>query len=145
MTVPEAFIASCLSAARTVKVYYGVPVSVCIAQAALESGWGQHVVDNAYFGIKGHGTAFQTTEIIDGKPVHEVLGFRAYTSFFDAAMGYGEFLKTNPRYKACFDHTDDPIAFVEALAAAGYSTSPNYATEVIAIIQGHNLTQYDTE
>ena len=49
----EAFIQKALPAARKVKAAWSVPVSVCIAQAAHESAWGQMVKNNAYFGIKG--------------------------------------------------------------------------------------------
>ena len=145
---PAAFIASCLSAATQVKQTYKVPMGALIAQAALESGWGRHVIGFAYFGIKGHSptgssTSFQTTEVIDGKVIHEAQTFRAYTSFADAADDYGRFLSTNPRYGGCFQYANDPINFIKTLAAAGYATAPNYAAELIAIIQHHNLAALD--
>ncbi len=149
-SVPAAFIASCLSAAQQVKQTYNVSIAVLIAQAALESGWGQHVVDYAYFGIKGHAptgnsTTFQTTEVIDGQVIHEAQTFRAYTSFADAADDYGRFLTTNHRYAGCFQYANDPINFAKTLAAAGYATDPNYASKLIAIMQGHNLIGYDAQ
>ena len=145
---PAAFIASCLDAARDVKQKYSVPIAVLIAQAALESGWGQHVVQNAYFGIKGHAptgnsVAFQTTEVIGGQVIHEAQTFRAYTSFADAADDYGRFLTTNPRYAGCFHYANDPVNFVQTLAAAGYATDPHYASKVVAVMRGHNLIAYD--
>ena len=147
-TGPAAFIASCLEPARAVKQKYNVPIAALIAQAALESGWGQHVVQNAYFGIKGHAptgnaVSFQTTEVIDGQVVHEAQTFRAYTSFADAADDYGRFLTTNPRYAGCFHYANDPVNFIKTLAAAGYATDPNYAPKLIALMQGHNLIAYD--
>ena len=39
--------------------------SVCIAQAALESGW--NLKANTLFGIKGNGKNLKTTEYINGK------------------------------------------------------------------------------
>jgi len=47
------FIAQHIADARRISARTGVPAGVIIAQSALESGWGLHVVDNAYFGIKG--------------------------------------------------------------------------------------------
>ncbi len=56
-----------LPVAAKVKEQWGIPVSVRIAQAAIECGWGKHVKGNAYFGIKGKSpkgasTTFATTE-----------------------------------------------------------------------------------
>ena len=147
-SAPAAFIASCLTSAKQVKQTYNVPIAVLIAQAALESGWGQHVKDFAYFGIKGHAptgssTTFQTTEVINGEVIHEAQTFRAYTSFADAADDYGRFLTSNHRYNGCFQYANDPVNFVKTLAAAGYATDPNYASKLIALMQGHGLLAYD--
>ena len=70
----ETFIQKALPAARKVKTAWKVPVSICIAQAAHESAWGQIVKNNAYFGIKGKSptgatTSFTTTEFVGGKKV----------------------------------------------------------------------------
>ncbi|MGL4859082.1 MAG: glucosaminidase domain-containing protein [Enterobacteriaceae bacterium] len=60
--------------AKTVSTQWGVPASVLLAQSALESGWGQHVRNNAYFGIKGvsptgNSVSFRTTEVINGNTI----------------------------------------------------------------------------
>jgi peptidoglycan hydrolase-like protein with peptidoglycan-binding domain len=144
----ESFLKLALPAARSVKSRWGVPIAVLLAQAAQETGWGKKVVDNAYFGIKGKSasggsTAFQTTEVIDGKVVHMKDAFRAYTSFADAADDYGRFLKENARYAGCFQHSGDPIKFAQAVAAAGYATDPGYATALTGIIRGRGFDRYD--
>ena len=41
-----------LPAARAAKLKYGVPVSVTLVQAALESSWGQKMKGGAAFGVK---------------------------------------------------------------------------------------------
>jgi hypothetical protein len=50
----EAFIKSAAIAAKKSETQTGVPASVIVAQAILESGWGEHHMGNAnnYFGIK---------------------------------------------------------------------------------------------
>jgi flagellum-specific peptidoglycan hydrolase FlgJ len=149
--VPErvrTFIQDCLPAARQVKAKWKVPISVLIAQAALESGWGQSVNGNAYFGIKGRsgsaGAVQQAThEYVGGARVAVSDSFRAYKDFADAADGYGEFLATNPRYADCFRYTDDPLKFLHALVVAGYATDPSYEVKVAGIIERYVLTQYD--
>ena len=142
------FINKLLPIARDVKKNWSVPIAVLIAQGALESAWGQHVKGNAYFGIKGKsGTGksvnFTTHEVVDGKSVVITDGFRAYADLAEAADDYGQFLKNNPRYAACFAYPDQPDQFVDQLAAAGYATDPDYAKKLKSIIRAHHLAAYD--
>lgn len=144
----SSFIDETLEDAREVRSKYRIPVSVLMAQAALESGWGRHVKDNAYFGIKAHNTegattTFTTTEYISGQKVTTEDSFRAYANFMEAALDYGAFLTTNPRYKPAFDHTNDPYKFADALQAAGYATDPQYAQKLHSIILTYYLDDYD--
>lgn len=143
-----AFLSMALPAAQAVSKKWSVPVSVILGQSALESGWGQHVIQNAYFGIKGRSPSggaatFATTEVINGKVIHIQDTFRAYTSYEDSADDYGRFLNENPRYRPAFAFSNDGIGFIQEVAKAGYATAPNYAQQVTAIITGFNLTQYD--
>jgi len=144
----SAFVTKTLVDAKAIKLKYKVPVSVLIAQAALESGWGRHVKDNAYFGIKAHNTSgtttsFKTTEVINGKKVSMTDSFRSYKNFKEAAEDYGKFLTTNPRYKTAFAHSSDPYKFAEQIEAAGYATDPRYAAKLKSIISTYYLDEYD--
>ena len=143
-----AFIKMALPTAKAVKLKWGIPIAVLIAQSAQETGWGRHVVKNAYFGIKGKApdgssVDFGTSEVIDGKVVHKVDTFRAYSSFADAADDYGRFLSQDDRYQLAFLFKNDPDKFVRAIAHAGYATDPHYAKSLISIIHSHHLAQYD--
>ena len=143
-----AFINKTLTDAKSIKEKYKVPVSILIAQAALESGWGRSVKDNAYFGIKAHKTSgsttsFTTTEFVNGKKVTITDAFRAYANFGEAAEDYGKFLTTNAHYKAAFDHVNDPARFAEELQKAGYATDPKYADKLKTIISTYKLGEYD--
>jgi len=150
-TIPPyvtAFITKLLPIAQSVKQTWGVPIAVLIAQGALETGWGQHVKGNAYFGIKGKSesggsVSFSTHEVVDGKSITIHDSFRAYASLQEAADGYGEFLRSNPRYAAAFAYTDQPDRFVDTVAAAGYATDPDYAHKLKGIIRAHGLAAYD--
>lgn len=138
------FIDYTLASAKRIKQQFGIPVSITIAQAALETGWGKHVKENAYFGIKAHNsagatTSFNTTEFIDGQRVSINDSFRAYDNFGDAAQDYGLFLTTNPRYKNAFSYTNQPEKFAEQLQLAGYATDPEYAQKLKSIINRYNL------
>lgn len=144
----ETFIQKALPAARKVKASWGVPVSICIAQAALESAWGQIVKDNAYFGIKGKSqsgasTTFTTTEFVAGKKLTTKDTFRAYKDFEEAADDYGRLLSSNPLYQGCFAFKNDPLKFAEQLQKAGYATDPNYAAKLKSIITTYGIGEYD--
>ncbi|MGR3807759.1 integrating conjugative element protein [Pasteurella testudinis] len=141
----QEFIAQALPAAKEIEKKWGVPAAVVIAQAALESGWGQHVKGNAYFGVKGTGSSgsvnFATHEVINGQKVGIRDNFAAYGGFGEAADGYGAFLTKNKRYRNAFNYKDDPVAFAREVAKAGYATDPNYADTLTKIIRGNKLDQ----
>jgi flagellum-specific peptidoglycan hydrolase FlgJ len=144
----EKFIYFVLPPAKKVKSKYGVPISVLIAQAALESGWGKSVKGNAYFGIKSHGSknaavSFRTSEFVKGKKVSIQDDFRAYKSINEAAEDYGQFLSTNNRYKSAFNVKDKPLKFVQEIASAGYATDPQYASKLTSIIKKYDLILFD--
>lgn len=134
----QEFIAKVKPAALKVQEAYGVPYGVCIAQAALETGWGRYVKGNNYFGIKGQGQKFATHEFVNGKKINIVDSFRAYESMEDSFEDYGHFLTTQPRYAPAFK-TKDPEQFVRELQRAGYATDPEYANKLISIMRRWNL------
>lgn len=127
---------------------WGVPASVLLAQSALESGWGKHVKNNAYFGIKGksptgNSTSFGTTEVINGKVIHIKDTFRAYADYAESADDYGRFLNENKRYKPAFIHTTEPNQFITEIAKAGYATDPDYAPKLIRLMERYDLYKFD--
>ncbi len=143
-----AFVNKTLNDAKLIKNTYRIPVSILVAQAALESGWGMYVKDNAYFGIKAHGTSaqttsFKTTEFVNGKQISITDLFRSYADFKEAAEDYGKFLTSNTRYSQAFQYVNDPYKFAEQLQAAGYATDPRYAEKLKTIISTYFLDEYD--
>ena len=148
MNTISKFISMMVPVAQQVQKEWKVPASVCIAQAALETGWGKSIVGNNYFGIKASiagvpAVSSPTMEFIDGKWITVVSSFSKYTSLNQCAFEYGEFLNTNNRYKECFQFCNNPLKFTAALQEAGYATDPSYSDKLNAIIIQHNLTQYD--
>lgn len=142
------FLQMALPAARQVKLKWRVPVSICLAQAALESSWGRVAPGNAYFGVKGQAptgdsTRFTTTEVLKGQAVKTGAKFRAYKDFAEAADDYGRVLATLPVFAPCFAFVNDPARFADALQATGYATNPKYAAELKAVIRDNALEQYD--
>lgn len=132
----------------------GIPASLTIAQAILESNWGSSGLAqqaNNLFGIKGKGPAgsvdMPTTEYVKGKPVKVAASFRKYHSWTESITDHSELLlkgtRDNPtRYHGVL-HADYKKA-VEAVWKGGYATDPEYPAKLIRIIETYQLMQYDT-
>ncbi|MGD9386580.1 MAG: flagellar assembly peptidoglycan hydrolase FlgJ, partial [Thioalkalispiraceae bacterium] len=125
-----------------------VAPQVLIAQAALETGWGQYVqkqVDGKsshnLFNIKassdwdGDSLRVNTLEYRDGVAQKESASFRVYSSYEESFQDYVDFIKNNPRYQQAREASLDPEAYAKELQNAGYATDPNYADKVIDIYQ----------
>ena len=125
-----------------------VAPQVLIAQAALETGWGQHVQklpngSSSYnlFNIKadsrwdGDSLNVKALEYRDGVAQQEKASFRVYNSYAESFRDYVDFIKTNPRYEMALGAASDAEAYVKELQQAGYATDPNYANKVIDIYQ----------
>lgn len=143
---------------EAVKVYeqYHILPSVTIAQAILETGWGQSELctkANNLFGIKadnswkGKKIKMNTSEYYKQKIVDE---FRAYDNKVESVKDYGKFLYSNKRYKenGVFQSTNY-LEQTKVIEKAGYSTVENengkqiYSEMLIDIIQEQNLQLLD--
>lgn len=125
----------------------GISHHLIMAQAALESGWGQREIPTTdgkqsfnLFGIKAGGnwngatTNITTTEYTNGVAKKVQASFRVYNSYVEAISDYVRLLTQNPRYsKVAAAETPEKAA--HALQAAGYATDPNYADKLVNVIQ----------
>lgn len=128
-----------------------IPVSVMMAQAALESAWGESgltVKANALFGIKANdswkGKTYnaKTSEVYDNTIVSIKADFRAYDSWRESIQDHSDFLRSIKRYEKAVG-CNDPIECCEQLQAAGYATDPYYASKLKQIIVNNSLRDYD--
>jgi flagellar protein FlgJ len=123
----------------------GVSPDTLIAQAALETGWGQHIPagsDGAsslnLFGVKAGGSwngaavNAQTTEYGAQGPASIAQPFRAYASVQQGVNDYVSLLQRHPRYQQALGSGDDVHAFASALTRGGYATDPAYAQKLQA-------------
>ena len=131
----------------------GVDPRVLIAQAALETGWGQHVMPRGdgrsshnLFGIKadsrwsGEQVSARTMEFRDGFLQREQAAFRAYASPAQSMADYAEFIKGNPRYGSALGSADAG-RYANELQRAGYATDPDYAKKIMSIFNGEEFQQ----
>jgi len=148
---PAKFIALFGPVAQASMKETGVPASVTLAQAILETGWGKSSIGNAknLFGIKGTGpagtTVVNTQECYDGTYVTIKDGFRMYHSWQESIDDHAH-LVSNGRYKSAWDAyqaNHDADAFARGIHQAGYATSPTYASDLISLMKQYNLYEWD--
>src|SRR5262249_10630518 len=89
------------------------PVSITLAQWALESTWGTALAaDNNPFGVKATGTqasgTAETKEVVDGKEVTVRAKFRSFDSMSDAFEAHSRLLATAPQYQRAMSFSDNP-------------------------------------
>ena len=148
--IPQAFFDQILSGALACQQQTGIPASFTMAQAALESSWGERAPGHNLFGIKAdagwHGPTVDvpTHEFIKGQRIAVTCKFRAYSDFAASLLDHAAFFKANPRYAACFRETTGE-GWARAVAAAGYATDPDYAAKITSVIRAHNLGRFDTK
>lgn len=144
---PQAFVSHMMPMAEAVAEESGISAQLMVAQAALETGWGKHMIEGKQgepsfnlFGIKadsrwrGESVGIATTEYREGVPMKERAAFRSYDDFEASFRDYVDFLKTNPRYRDVLASADDPDVFADKLQAAGYATDPAYGQKIRQIM-----------
>jgi N-acetylmuramoyl-L-alanine amidase len=145
------FISSIKDASIESQKTYNILASITIAQAILESGWGSSELyqnANNSFGIKwtngcGYDKYLITTkEVVNGKTISVQAYFRKYNSLAESVKDHSIFLQKD-RYNNLIGDTDYK-SVANKLYQDGYSTSPEYPSKLIKLIEQYNLTDYDT-
>ena len=123
----------------------GIPASIKMAQACLESSDGNSVMarsSNNHFGIKCKAGWTGATSYHDDDEKNEC--FRKYKTVEDSYVDHTNFLMSNPRYSSLFQlGSTDFAGWARGLKKAGYATDPRYAEKVIEIIELNQLWRLD--
>ena len=124
-----------------------------MAQAALESTWGQSQLAKQarnLFSVKADpswkGATYNlgTGEVLDGKEVFVPASWRKYSTWGECMDDHVKFFKVNRRYAPCWKEGTGE-GWAKAVAKAGYATDPDYAKKLIAVMNGRNLQRFDTK
>ncbi len=155
---PQEFVRKLLPAAKQAAKALGLDPMAMIAQAALETGWGQRMIktakgDNSFnlFGIKAHNNwqgdsaVVDTLEFRGGVAQKEQARFRAYGSPEQSLQDYASFISSSPRYQQALEVVAEPAAYFTELQAAGYATDPEYAKKIMAVYQSPTFNQVRAE
>jgi flagellar protein FlgJ len=154
---PEEFVEKLMPLAEKVAGELGVDPRVLLAQSALETGWGRHMVrspdgsnSNNLFNIKadrrwdGASAQVSTLEFRSGVAQRENASFRSYESYEDSFRDYVNFLKGSSRYQMAIESAGNPYDYVRQLQDAGYATDPEYAEKIKNIFEGELLASRST-
>lgn len=149
---PTEFIEALWPHAQAAAAELNLPPEALLAQAALETGWGRHVMPRSdgasshnLFGIKadqrwdGERVRTNTREYRAGVALNTRADFRAYDSYAESFRDYVGFVKNNPRYAEALQVADDPQAYFAELQKAGYATDPAYAEKIVRILDGADM------
>ena len=148
------FIADIAPAAQQMQANYGVHASISIAQAILESDWGESELSAVYnnlYGMKGDNpentVRLMTSEYYNGEWVTIQANFRVYGSWAESVQDHALLFVNGTTW--------DPDQYAPVLQAAtyqeaaqalqdcGYAIDPDYAEKLIAVIEQHALYEYD--
>lgn len=133
----------------------GISHLFTLAQAALESSWGERAPGHNFFGVKAKkDTSLQSKQLLitrevlpyktpkqgqfvqvisitprkDGKFDYKVKDwFMRYSTPEEGFTEHSNLFLRAPRYAEALKVKADPYKFAEAIAKAGYATAPNYA------------------
>ena len=125
----------------------GIPASITLGQALLESGAGTgplSVQANNHFGIKCHKE--WTGPSIKYSDDTEDECFRKYDQPSESFKDHSYFLTSRPRYAELFEfEKDDYKSWAYGLKAAGYATDSKYPDKLIGLIEKYQLGRFDAE
>ena len=133
---------------------YKILPSVTIAQAILESDWGDSVLAykyNNYFGVKGTDpkttVLLPTKEFSDGKWITIKGRFQIYKDYKESMKEHAQLLAFGTTWNSQqyyhVVHADDYVSAAKGLKDDGYATDPRYTKKIIHIIRKYHLDKYD--
>lgn len=146
---PDEFFAWLVPAVVSVCKQYGVLPSVCMAQAAIESGWGEYIIGEFnLFGRKwggwGNYIEKETEEYYDGEWQTITAKFQDYSSLEEAVQDYCILLTEEPVYAEVLPCRDELELYVQKLASV-YATDPGYGDSILSTIRANDLSRFDMD
>jgi uncharacterized FlgJ-related protein len=132
----------------------GIPASIILAQAILESEFGNSKLcerSNNHFGIKWKKASdgdfvYSLDDDYDSKGRHIASKFRKYTSAESSFKNHSDFLMTRNHYKPLFKYSRTNYEdWAYGLRECGYSTEKTYGAKLIEIIHRFDLYKFDVK
>jgi len=146
------FVQQVLPTIRRAAQSLGVNPLGLLAQAALETGWGQRMPRTAdgspslnMFGIKageewsGARATADTLEFNGGVATQRRTAFRAYDSIEESVKDFANLLSSSPRYREAVAGGGSAQAYIQGIARSGYATDPDYGNKLNQILNSSTL------
>jgi flagellar protein FlgJ len=146
------FVKAVLPTIRAAAAALGVSPLGILAQAALETGWGNRMARTAdgapslnLFGVKadpswsGARATANTVEFSGGVATQRQAAFRVYGSIADSVSDFAGLLSRSPRYARALAVGGDAQAYVKSIGQSGYATDPGYADKLHEILNGSTM------
>ncbi len=124
---------------------FGIPASIKLAQALLESHAGNSRLatqNNNHFGIKCFSKSCKPGHCANFEDDHHKDFFRKYKSVWESYRSHSNML-ANGRYKVLKKHKRDYKKWAQGLKQLGYATDKKYAEKLIRTIEKYNLDKFD--
>jgi flagellar protein FlgJ len=149
---PADFVRRMMPPIRRAASALGLNPAAILAQAALETGWGQRMPRNAdgsssfnMFGIKagdgwtGARAIADSMEVSNGVATPKRTAFRAYGSIEASIDDFAALLKSSPRYRDAIAAGGDAQAYIAGIGKSGYATDPEYSNKLNQILNSDTL------
>lgn len=149
---PAEFVNRVMPTIRRAAAALGVNPLGMLAQAALETGWGQRMPRTAdgssslnLFGIKageqwtGARATADSVEFTNGVATPRRTTFRAYGSIEESVSDFANLLKSSPRYRDAIAAGGDAQGYIHGIAKSGYATDPEYGNKLNQILSSGTL------
>ncbi|CAK1223130.1 glycoside hydrolase family 73 protein [Fructobacillus fructosus] len=140
--------------AQQLQKQYGIFSSISLAQAALESDFGQSelaVKAHNLYGVKASSgqssVTMPTKEYQDGSWVTVDASFVAYPSWQASMLAHAQLLRQGTSWnKGQYAHVlaaKSYQAAAQGLVTDGYATDPDYAVKLVQVIEKYHLQRFD--
>ena len=149
---PAEFVKRIMPSIQRAASALGVDPRGLLAQAALETGWGQRMPRNAdgssshnLFGIKagaewtGARATADSMEVVNGVATPRRASFRAYGSVEESVNDFAKLLENSPRYRDVIAAGGNAKGYAETMGKSGYATDPDYANKLNQILSSDTL------
>jgi peptidoglycan hydrolase FlgJ len=151
-STPADFVRRMMPPIRRAASSLGLNPAAILAQAALETGWGQRMPRNAdgsssfnMFGIKagdgwtGPRAIADSMEVSNGVATPKRTAFRAYGSIEESIDDFAALLKSSPRYREAIAAGGDAQAYIAGIGKSGYATDPEYSNKLNQILHSDTV------
>jgi uncharacterized FlgJ-related protein len=139
--------------AQAVQTKFGIPASICMAQAIIESDAGTSFLADSVFNFFGVKDILHSKRnyldssfacCIQHADDYNWDHFRRYANAEESFEDYGRMLLAKDVYYRCFKCGLDYKCWARRLERAGYATNKQYAEMLIAMVEMYKLDRLDT-